>query len=143
MKSGFRYIDEIAPADQAFEAWGDTLEELFASCGRAVFEVITDLSKVDPVESYPLEITTESLEELLYLFLSELIYLKDVGNVFFGKFDLQIETGEDFRLLGKVYGEKITPEKHVLRTDVKAVTYYQFQVKETEDGYYARVVLDL
>lgn len=119
------------------------MEELFTSCAEATFEVMTDLSKVDSKEPYPLEIQTESLEELLYLFLSELIYLKDTENVLFAEFDLVIETGKAFKLSGKVRGETIKPEKHILRTDVKAVTYYQFQVKETEDGYYARVVLDL
>jgi len=143
MKPGYRYIDEIAPADQAFEAWGDSLEELFTSCAEATFEVMTDLSKVEPQESFPLQIETETLEELLYLFLSELIFLKDTHNTFFSKFNLRIEAGDQLKLSGEISGEKIKPEKHILKTDVKAVTYHQFQVKRTEEGYYARVVLDL
>lgn len=143
MKSGYKYLDGIAPADQAFEAWGATLEELFSSCAQATFEVMTDLSKVEPKKSFAIEIETETSEQLLYLFLSEIIYLKDTERILFNKFDLRIEAGDEFRLSGKVSGEKIDSEKHVLKTDVKAVTYHQFQVKKRKDGYYARVVLDL
>jgi SHS2 domain-containing protein len=143
MKSGYKYLDGIAPADQAFEAWGDTLEKLFAACAEATFEVMTDLSKVEAKRSLPLEIEAETLEQLLYLFLSEIIYLKDTERSFFNKFDLRIGAGKEFRLSGKVSGEKIDSEKQVLKTDVKAVTYHQFQVKKRKDGYYARVVLDL
>ncbi|KPJ48916.1 MAG: hypothetical protein AMJ41_03970 [candidate division Zixibacteria bacterium DG_27] len=143
MKPGYRYIDEIAPADQAFEAWGASLEELFCSCAKATFEVMTDLSKVEPEKSFAIEIETETLDELLYLFLSEIIYLKDTERSFYSEFDLRIEAGNEFRLSGKVSGEKIDSERHVLKTDVKAVTYHQFQVKKRKDGYYARVVLDL
>ena len=143
MKSGYKYLDEIAPADQAFEAWGNTLEELFSSCAKATFEVVTDLSIVESEKSFPLNIEAETLEELLYLFLSEIIYLKDTERSLFSKFDLRIDAGKEFRLSGKVSGETIDSEKHVLKTDVKAVTYHQFQVKKRNDGYYARVVLDL
>jgi SHS2 domain-containing protein len=143
MRPGYRYIDEIAPADQAFEAWGNTLEELFSSCAEATFEVMTDLSKVEPRKSIPVGIVAETLDELLYLFLSEIIYLKDTKRSFYNRFDLRIEAGNEFSLSGKLSGEKIDSEKHVLKTDVKAVTYHQFQVKKTKDGYYARVVLDL
>jgi len=143
MRSGFKYIDEIAPADQAFEAWGDTLEELFCCCAEATFEVMTDLSKVEPRKSIPVGIEAETLEQLLYLFLSELIYLKDTNNTFFSRFDLRIEAGDEPKLSGEIWGEKIKPKRHTLKTDVKAVTYHQFQVKRTEEGYYARVVLDL
>ncbi len=37
----FRFLEEIATADVAFEAWGDTLQELFISSAAALLGTMT------------------------------------------------------------------------------------------------------
>ena len=39
----------------------------------------------------------------------------------FNKFDVKLKEGEIYELEAVVYGEKINPEKHELKMDVKAV----------------------
>ncbi|MGA1796796.1 MAG: archease [bacterium] len=38
----FRFLEDIATADIAFEAWGETMEELFSACAEAVIGIMAD-----------------------------------------------------------------------------------------------------
>jgi SHS2 domain-containing protein len=40
-------------------------------------------------------------------------------------------------------GEKLDPERHHPRVDVKAVTLHHFSLKKTEGGWKALVILDI
>ena len=137
----FRIIEEGAFADYEFEADADTKENLFAICGIAVFEAMTDVTKIQPAERIELEVTAENDTDLLYSFLAELIYIKDTENVFLAKFELTFKEG--FGLACSAYGEHIDRERHDLKTDVKAVTYHNFKFEKISSGYRAHVILDL
>lgn len=36
----YQYLQDIAPADTAFEAWGAILDELFIACAQATMNVM-------------------------------------------------------------------------------------------------------
>jgi SHS2 domain-containing protein len=137
----FKIIEEGAFGDYEFEAEAESLEKLFSVCALATFEAMTDVSGVETIEERNFDISAESLEELLYLFLAELIYIKDTENIFFSKFEIMITNR--FKLNCKAFGEHINGKKHTLKTDVKAVTYHKLEVVKKDDGYGAHVILDL
>jgi SHS2 domain-containing protein len=137
----FKIIEEGAFADFEFEAKGDSLEDLFAVCGRATFEAMTDTTKVDRKKEIQLSVSADNLDDLMFSFLSELIYLKDVEKLFFSEFVINID--ESYNLTCKAAGEIIDNDKHDLKTDVKAVTYHKLNIKKEDDGYSAHVILDL
>jgi len=137
----FKIIEEGAFADFEFEARAESIEELFAVCGQATFEAMTDTAKVDLIESVQFDVSASTLEDLLFTFLAELIYLKDVKKIFFSKFEIEIS--DKFDLSCKATGEYIDNKKHDLRTDVKAVTYHKLSIKKDDTGYSAHVILDL
>ena len=136
----FKFLEKIATADVAFEAYGKTLEEAFSNAALAMFEVQTDIEKVKPAVSKDVELVSENKESLLFDWLSELIYLRDIENMFFSKFEIKIEKNEKFKLSGKIYGEKI--EGHELRTEVKGVSYQMMKIEE-EPEFKVRVILDV
>ncbi len=136
----FKFLEDIATADVAFEAYGKTLEEAFANSALAMFEVQTDVGKVKPNISKDVEIVSENKESLLFDWLSELLYLRDIENMFFSKFEIKIEKNKKFKLTGKIYGEKI--EGHELRTEVKGVSYQLMEIEEKEEVK-VRVILDV
>ncbi|MCP4580237.1 MAG: archease [candidate division Zixibacteria bacterium] len=137
----FKVVEEGAFGDFEFEAKADTLEKLFETCGLATFEAMTDVSRVEAIVEIHFDVSAESLEELLYAFLAELIYVKDVDSVFISKYDISLQ--ENYDLSCKAWGEIIDSEKHNLRTDVKAVTYHKLEIKKSNGGYSAHVILDL
>lgn len=139
----FRFLEDVAIADVAFVAEGKTLEELFATCALATFEVMADTEKVESKEKIEIELKQDEIDKLLFDWLAELIYLKDAKEMFFGKFDLKIDKKDKYILRGQVFGEKIDYKKHKVKVDVKAVTLHLFEVKKVRNNWNARVVLDI
>jgi SHS2 domain-containing protein len=74
----YRFLDDIATADIAFLACGQTLEETFIAAADATMNVmIEELASIRNVEKRALELSNDSLDMLLFNFLRELIYYKD------------------------------------------------------------------
>jgi len=84
----FHYLEDIATADIAFEVEGRDLEELFRDAAIATFEVMVDTKTVDPGKTREIELKNESVDGLLFDWLSELVYLKDAEAVLFCRFDV-------------------------------------------------------
>ncbi len=139
----YKFLEDIATADAAFEALGSTPEELFTDAALATFEVMADTGSIEPVIAKTIELENENMDGLLFDWLSELVYLKDAEEMLFCKFDVSVKQNDVYKLRGTAWGENINREKHILRSDVKAVTFHMFEVKKTGDTWTARVVLDI
>lgn len=139
----YRFLEDIATGDAAFEAEGRTLEELFREAAVATFEVMVDTKGVEPWITKEVELKNEAVDGLLFDWLSELVYLKDAEAVLFSKFNVNIKKNDAYELKANASGENINQQKHILRSDVKAVTYHMFEVKKTEENWTARVILDI
>lgn len=139
----YRYLEEVAIADVAFEAEGRTLPEVFEACALALTEAMVELEGLSPVQSRQISLTAEDLETLLFRWLAELIYLKDSACLLFRRFEITIREGTEWQLEATVWGDQIDYEKMSLKADVKAPTYHLFFLKETPQGWKARVVLDI
>ncbi|VVB91692.1 Protein archease [uncultured archaeon] len=139
----YRYLEDIATADAAFEVEGKTLEELFRDAAIATFEVMADTGTVKPEVTREIELENEDVDNLLFDWLSELVYLKDAESLIFSRFDVNIRKNDAYKLKATVSGEPINQREHSLRSDVKAVTYHMFEVKKTGENWTARVVLDI
>lgn len=134
----FIFLENIATADAAFEAYGKTPEELFQNAALALFETMANTKTVKPLLKSHFLLPTSNLDDLLFDFLSELVFLKDEKGMLFSKFKVNVE-----RLHASIWGEKIDPQKHNLKVDVKAVTRHLFGIKKEKDKFVARVVLDV
>lgn len=135
----FEFIDHTA--DIGFVVYGEELKRLFENAGEAFFTVITDLEKVKRVTERKIEIVGESLERLMVDWLSELLYLHEVENLLFSQFEVE-SVGEE-GLKARIKGEPFEEGRHLIKTEVKAVTFHQIQVKQEEGLWRAQVILDL
>lgn len=141
----YRYLEHIATADAAFEAFGSTLEELFVSAADAVMNtMVEDLVSIGSDEPVAFETEHTELDLLLYNFLSELVFLKDARCLLLRVKSVSItEAGGKFNAKAVAYGEKIDPKKHPLLVDVKAVTLHRFTLEKTDSVWRALVILDI
>ena len=86
----FEFLDEIATADVAFEAWGETIEEMFISAAEATMNVmVADLEKIERRERREIEISSDAIDMLLFNLLQEIIFFKDAEQLL-----LRIENAE-------------------------------------------------
>lgn len=140
----FKFLENIATADVAFEAYGKSLEETFGNAALAMFEVETDTKRLKPTVEKKVEVESENKEALLFDWLSELLFLRDVESMFFSKFNVKIDKIDSkYKLTAKIYGEKIDRNKHHLKTEVKAVSYQLMQIEEKPNKFKVRVILDV
>ncbi len=141
----FEYLDDVAMADVAFRAWGETFEELIVAAGDAVMAVmIGALESIEPRETRVLAVDNPDADMLLFNVLQELVFFKDAQNLL-----LRIQSprvtraGDGYRFLGAGVGEPIDRGRHRMSVDVKAVTLHLFRVAHTDSGWEAIVVLDI
>ena len=137
----YRFLEDTAIADAAFEAEGESVEELFEACAQATFEVMAETETVEAKDQEEVKLEAEDLEGLLFNWLAELIYLKDLKTSLFNKYKIKIEKPNGYRLQASVWGEPIDAKKHKPKVDVKAVTYHLLEVKNKDNRWTARVVL--
>ncbi len=141
----FEFLEDIATADIAFSAWGKDLEETFISAADATINVmIEDLESIQRREKRELKLRNEALDMLLFDLLQELIYYKDSERLMLRIQELRIKGTDAGHLLEAIaVGERLDPDRHSLRVDVKAVTLHRFSLERTDQGWRALVILDI
>ena len=141
----YTYRDDIALADVAFDAWGQTLQETIIASADALMNVMVEnLDAIHKSVRRNLMVESDTTEMLLFRLLEELVYLKDADGVFLRISEVTLKKVNDrFLLEASAYGEEIDPQRHDLNVDVKAVTYHRFTVEQTQQGWKATVVLDV
>jgi SHS2 domain-containing protein len=135
----FELLDH--PADIGFRAQAQSLEELFATCARALLSIILDASHAQPTERWDLSAQGGDLESLLVNWLNEVLYFVDTKRVVFSDFELKLNRPESVRCT--CYGEKRDPQRHPVRVLVKAVTYHQLRISESNGRWTAEVFVDV
>lgn len=150
MTTEFRFLEDVALADTAFEASGGSPSELFLAAAQAVIETMVNPRTVAARGTYDIAQQAPDVESLLFDWLSHIVYLKDAMGVVFR--DARAAVTEDrprdgqpggWHLQGTLTGEPIDPTRHELRADVKAVTKHLYEVRQDDGRWIARVVLDI
>ncbi len=138
----YKFFDHTA--DVLFEAEGKDLGELFEAAGLATEETQIELSGIKQGIRKEIELEKDNVEMLLFDFLQELIFLKDAELLLFSGIKVNIKKEKNiYKLKAVLHGEKIDPNRHELKVDVKAVTLHQFEVKKNKAHWFARVILDI
>ncbi len=141
----YKFIEGVAIADVAFEATGETIEEMFASAGAAMMNTqVKDLDSISAIVKMEFTLEKKDLESLLHAFLQELIYYKDADLLLFKEYKLRIEKSPGgYSLAATLMGELINQKKHELLVDVKAVSWHMFKVAQEDGLWKAFVILDV
>ncbi len=135
-KKWFRLLEH--EADIGLEIYGRSQTELFSHAGAALFSLITE---PDTIEArFTRHITINNGEELLVVFLNELLYLWDTEKFIPRTFSVVMEGG---KLEADITGETFDPGKHSVYKEVKAVTYHKFTIQQEGDLLKATVFLDI
>lgn len=135
---GFEFVEHTA--DVGVRGRGRDLPDLFRNMARGLFAVIAGTGSVRPERERRVELEAESAPDLLHDWLEELNALHQIEGELYAEFEVVIE---GTRLRARVRGEPIDPARHDLRTEVKAVTWHDLELREAPGGWEARVLLDI
>jgi SHS2 domain-containing protein len=137
------------PADVGLAIYGRNLKELFSHAGLGFLDLVTDARGIQAaVKKFPetgvscaIRLRGRNSEDLLRAWLKELLFIFSTQKLAFAAFDFSvlIETQLEAEARGVVFD----PRCHEPKAEVKAVTYHQFELKKTPEGWRARVIFDL
>lgn len=131
-------------ADIIVIAYGSGLEEAFENAALALFEVMTDIKKIEPRIKDVFEVEGYDELSLLYSWIENFIIEFDVNLKLYSKFKIEkiekIEGG--FKLRGTAWGEVFKRQIHPSRSEVKAVTYHEMEIIRNKDVI-IRFILDI
>jgi SHS2 domain-containing protein len=128
-------------ADLGLRVRAPDLKTLFADAGRGLTSMIApNLDSIRPVREVTLRVSGSRRDDLLFDWLSEILYLFDSEHLLLAEFDVEIDAGG---VRGTARGEPLDENRHLLEHEVKAITYHGLKVDETSDGWLAEVIVDI
>jgi SHS2 domain-containing protein len=145
-------------ADIGIRVRGETVEALFVNAARAMFQILIgkraagaeDGAASAPGSTWdPIALYADDLPTLLRAWLAELLY----GLVADGRvgvdFSIDLLAGPTagreggYALEASVRTEPYDSRRHVLETELKAVTYHQLRVEQRGNRWEAEVIFDV
>ncbi len=133
--SGFQELEHTA--DWALKVWAPELSTLFVEAVQGMFSLRgIELIKGNRISrSFYLE--TESVEILLVMFLEEILFFGEDEGLGFDEYEVTVE--KEYHLKANIHGGMIGSQQK----EIKAVTFHNLNVAETESGYEVVIVFDV
>ena len=137
MSEKFSLIEHTA--DIGIKIQGNNLEELFES---GFYGVLSIVAKRRPPESESkvVELTAPDKESMLVDFLNEILYLVNIENWLPAKI---VELNIDENNLKSVISGKKFSSTDIIKTEIKAATYHNINIKKNVDIWETNVIFDL
>ena len=103
-----------------------------------------DIGKVRQTRTRELRLESADLSELLMDWLRELLFLFSNRSYVPARVEIRsLSSDGPCSLNAKLSGESLDLTRHGLRIEIKTPTYHQYELKQTEEGWQALVVLDV
>jgi SHS2 domain-containing protein len=128
-------------ADVGLHAYGSTLGELFIHAAEGMESLMVPPEQVRVQVSRDIAVDGHDSVSLLIAWLNELIFLFDTEYLIFREFNIDEFT--ETHLKGRASGEPYDAQRHDLSSAIKAVTWHEATVEQTENGYKARIIFDI
>ncbi len=138
-KPSYELIDHTA--DFGIQVFGHSAKDLFQNAALALMDQLLDSAKPCERQTQQLFVEGSDWSDLMINWLREILYLW-VGKDQLAQ-SVQIETIADTRLSAQVECELFSRQNHVIKTEIKAVTYHQIQVSDLGHRWEARIIFDI
>jgi len=132
-------------ADIYVRSFGRTMQEAYENAALALFETMTDTTKVAQNIEATVEVEAEDQYALLYNWLEAVLVKFETEGILYSKLKIAEwnETDESFKIKAKISGEIFDPRKHVQRVAVKAVTYHRMVIIREPERVVLEFILDI
>lgn len=141
MREGIRYRLLDHAADLGVEVFASSVEALFVEAARALFDLMGSLGATEPRMQESIVVEGEDQEELLRVWLSELLFRSSARAMLFCEFDILVLDSR--RLHAQARGERFDPARHAFEREIKGVTFHGLQIVREPQGWRATVIFDI
>ena len=138
-KPKYELIDHTA--DFGIRVWGNSVINLFQNAAMALMDQLLEAGLSMEQQARQIKVEGDDLPDLMVNWLREILFLW-VGEELLVR-SVHIEALADSKLSARVQTEVFSPQHHVIKTEIKAVTYHQIQVAAVGRQWEARIILDI
>ena len=135
----YKLIDHTA--DLGIHVFGSDEKELFSNAAMAMFDVITEIETLEGSRKHHVHVTGDDWPELMVNWLRELLYLLVGEEMLVRRVDIIAISENELNALA--YHDPYDPERHVIKNEIKAVTYHQIMVDSGYSGWEAKIIFDV
>src|ERR671923_2002085 len=136
-----RYRITPRQSELAVKVVGSSQADLFANSAFALFDVMTDVDKIEVKDRLPLEVEGADRDDLMVNWMRELLYLYQGSGYLLREFD--IREAKDTLVKAEVCGEKIDPDRHEIRKEIHGIAYHQSRMQKTGDQWTAQLTFEI
>jgi len=139
LTKNYRLINHTA--DFGIHVFGKDPKDLFANAAFALFDMVTDISAVKGENKKKISVTGSDWPDLMVNWLRELLYLWTGNEILLKLAKIQKITA--YEITAIVFCDSYDPDRHVIKNEIKAVTYHQIQVARSPRDWQARIIFDV
>ncbi len=135
----YKYINHTS--DLGVEIYGKDLDQLFTNGLFTIFDNILDLNTVEIKEIRKIQLSAQTLEELLIDWFRELLFI--FATEYFVAKEVKDIKILNNKLSAEIAGEIFDTKRHRIKIEIKTPTYHMFKIQKTDNGYTATVIFDV
>ncbi|CAN2041171.1 Archease [Candidatus Magnetomoraceae bacterium gMMP-15] len=139
MKPDYKLIDHTA--DIGIEVFGSDAKELFTNAANALLDLITQFSPPKELKIQIIHVKGNDWPDLMVNWLRKILEMWSVDEIF--AYPKNIIISPKHKITACLNLSYYDPDKHIIKEEIKAVTYHQIEVTEKEQGWQARVIFDI
>lgn len=139
IREKYEFIDHTA--DFGIRVFGSDSQELFSNAAWALFDVLTETEALTGNDSCMITVSGEDWSDLMVNWLREVLFLWN-GRERLVK-SVQILSLSEKKISAKIFFDAYIPDRHIIKIEIKAVTYHQIYVKSGPSGWEAGVIFDI
>ena len=128
-------------ADIGIRVTEPSVKKLFETAARAMFDQIVNREGLSGVQAKEIQTDGMDREDLLINWLRELLCVWAIAGRLVK--DVRIQEISDSRLRAEVSCDDYDPKQHEILKDIKAVTYHNVFVAQTEAGWTTEIIFDV
>ncbi len=140
-KKNYQLLDHTA--DFKLKVKSNSLKNLFINSALALFDIIAEIkpnnSKNRVIKQIKIKKSSQDVETLLVEWLNELLYYFATRELVF--VDFKIVYFDETKIEAVCFAQKNSD--FIIKTEVKAVTYHELEIKKNKSGYQAQFILDV
>lgn len=143
VKKKYEFLEHTA--DVYIAAYGESLEEAFENAALSMFDVMTEVERVEHKVEDHVEVSGYDYYALLYNWLEKLLVLFETKGNLYSRFAVSRirEAPDDLKFEARIWGEPYDAEKHPQKVAIKAVTYHQMEITKEPRKITLRFILDI
>ena len=133
-------------ADLGLRVFADNAKDLYVNAAKGMFTIIAGrkmrakrTARIKKIK-FKLDLVARNREELLVVWLSELLSLFDIHDLIFIRFKINRLTAKQIKALA--WAEPINKQTYTRKTEIKAVTYHQLKIKRAAGEFVAEIIFD-